>query len=100
MKKIIIIILVVLIIIAASVFWYCHPTHPSFNDKYVIGSTAETIIKKYGEPYSSTEDTVIYMIRDDTPELIMGYDNSLWYVIELENSIAVNVYLRKGYLGG
>ena len=41
-----------------------------------------------------------YMIRDDTPEWIMGYDNSLWYEIYFEDGVAVEVALRKGYLGG
>ncbi len=91
---------VAVIALAASVFWYCHPTHYSFNDRYVIGTSMQKIIDRYGEPHSTTENTVTYMIHDDTPELIMGKDNSVWYVIEFENGIAVNVYLREGYIGG
>ncbi len=86
--------------VAAGAFVYRHPTHYSFVDSYVIGQPIQKIIDRYGEPYSITENTIIYMIRDDTPELIMGYDNSLWYVIEVEDGIPVRVYLREGYPGG
>ena len=40
------------------------------------------------------------MIRDNTPELIMSYDNSLWYKIYFEDGKAVRVNLREGYIGG
>lgn len=40
------------------------------------------------------------MIRDNTSELIMSYDNSLWYEIYFENGVAAEVKLREGYVGG
>ena len=42
----------------------------------------------------------VNMIRDNTPEWIMSYDYSLWYEIYFENGVAVEVKLRKGYIGG
>ncbi len=86
--------------IFVGVFWYHHPTYYRFNDRYIIDNTKDHIIEKYGEPHSAGEKTITYMIRDNTPDLIMSYDNSLWYVIDFEDDVAVNVYLRKGYVGG
>ena len=109
MKKNIIIILVSVVLIVVAficVFKYYHPTHFAYNDRFIIGNTQEKIIEKYGEFYgTSTNDDGeitygVYMIRDNTPELIMGYDDSLRYEVYFENGIAVKVELRKGYIGG
>ncbi len=107
-KKIIIILVSVVLLIVAfiCVFKYYHPTHFAYNDRFIIGNTQEKIIEKYGEFYgTSTNDDGeitygVYMIRDNTPELIMGYDDSLWYEVYFENGIAVKVDLREGYIGG
>ncbi len=102
MKKTIAIIssILILLVVSVGIFRYCHPTHYSFNDRYVIGKPVQKIIDRYGAPYSTTENTITYMIRDNTPEWVMGYDNSLWYVIEIEDGAAVNVYLRESNIGG
>ena len=92
--------IVSLLVIGVSTFWYFHPTHFAYNDRFVLGSTKAQIQERYGSFYSEGTKICTYMIRDDTPELIMGYDNSLWYEIYFENGIAVSVDLRKGYLGG
>lgn len=107
-KKIIIIAAIVIFIIVAfvGVFKYYHPTHFAYNDRFIIGNTQEKIEEKYGEfsgvrKNNDSEITCgIYMIRDNTPELIMGYDNSLWYEIYFEEGVAVKVKLREGYIGG
>ena len=109
MKKKIIIILVICILIVVAficVFKYYHPTHFLYNDIFIIGNTQQKIIEKYGEfeeIHISNDGEItygVYMIRDNTPELIMSYDDSLWYEIYFENGIAVKVELRKGYIGG
>lgn len=109
MKKKIIIILssVVLLVVAfICVFKYYHPTHFAYNDRFIIGNTQEKIEEKYGEFYNihkndNGEITCgTYMIRDNTPEWIMGYDDSLWYEIYFEDGVAVKVQLREGYIGG
>ena len=108
MKKKIIIILASVVLIAAfiCIFKYYHPTYFAYNDRFIIGNTQEKIIEKYGEfneirTNDSEEITCgVYMIRDNTPELVMGYDNSLWYEIYFEEGKAVKVKLREGYIGG
>ena len=107
-KKIIIILVGVVLIVVAfiCVFKYYHPTHFAYNDRFIIGNSQEKIIEKYGEFYgTSTNDDGeitygVYMIRENTPELIMSYDNSLWYEIYFENGTAVKVNLLKGWYGG
>ena len=83
--------IVSLLVIGVSTFWYFHPTHFAYNDRFVLGSTKAQIQERYGAFYSEGTKICTYMIRDDTPELIMGYDNSLWYEIYFENGIAVNI---------
>lgn len=107
-KKMIIILAFVVVIIVAfiCVFKYYHPTHFAYNDRFIIGNTQERIEEKYGKFYSISKNSDleitcgIYMIRDNTPEWIMSYDNSLWYEIYFEDGIAVKVKLREGYMGG
>ena len=109
MKKKIILTAAILILIIATfigVFKYYHPTHFAYNDRFIIGNTQEKIVEKYGEFYGTRTNNDgaitrgVYMIRDNTPELIMGYDNSLWYEIYFEEGVAVKVKLREGYIGG
>lgn len=95
------------LIVSISIYWCYHPTHYKFNDRYIIGSTAEEITDRYGDfsrkwVNEETKEltTAFYMIRDNTPEMIMGYDNSLWYEIHFEDGIAVKVRLQKGWYGG
>jgi hypothetical protein len=82
------------------------PTHFLFDDRFVLGSTQEQIVEKYGAFNSVMQnengDLVrgAYMIHDDTPEWIMSYDDSLWYDVYFENGVAVEVRLREGYIGG
>ena len=107
-KKIILTAAILILIIAAfiGVFKYYHPTHFAYNDRFIIGKTQEKIVEKYGEFYGTRTNNDgaitrgVYMIRDNTPELIMGYDNSLWYEIYFEEGVAVKVKLREGYIGG
>ena len=95
-----------ILLVAVCAFCYCHPTHYSYNDRFVIGSTKENIVDRYGAFYEEEMDQsgalyrAVYQIRDNTPELIMGYDDSLWYEVYFENEIAVRVELRRGYIGG
>ena len=97
---------VVVFVFLIGTFKYYHPTHHKFNDRFVIGSTEEKIVDKYGVFSNSHYNEAgkitygTYMIRDNTPELIMSYDNSLWYEIYFENGIAVKVRLQEGRRGG
>ena len=109
MKRKIFVILVSCIIIAVAfvcIFKYYHPTHFAYNDRFIIGNTQEKIEEKYGgftETRTNKDGEItygVYMIRDNTPEWIMGYDDSLWYEIYFENGVAVAVRLREGYIGG
>ncbi len=102
MKKSILIIAAVLVLTAASIgiFWWYHPTHISFNDRFVLGNTMDNIIERYGQPYTSTVTSLTYKVRDNTPELFMSYDDSLWYVVTFEGGIASEVTLREGTPGG
>lgn len=94
------------LVASAFVFYYYHPTHYSFNDKFVIGNTPENIETKYGEFYRADKNKngeisyATYMIYDDTPDFFMGYDDSLWYDIYFENGTAIEVELREGYPAG
>ncbi|MBE6903970.1 MAG: hypothetical protein E7480_05125 [Ruminococcaceae bacterium] len=108
-KKIIItsIITIIILVLAIGIYWYCHLTHYKFNDRFIIGSSAEEIVDKYGgfskqwvDDKTGELTRAFYMIRENTPELIMSYDNSLWYEIYFENGIAVKVNLLEGWYGG
>ena len=95
-----------LLVLSVDIFHYYHPTHYKFNDRFVIGKTEEDIVERYGEFAKSRRNESgeitygTYMIRDKTPELIMSYDNSLWYEVYFENEIAKEIRLKEGWYGG
>ena len=102
----VILILICVLLLCGGLFRYLHPTHYAYNDRFVLGNTKEAIITRYGEftrEYTDNTDALIkaeYQIRDNTPELIMSYDNSLWYAIYFQDGVAAKVSLREGYIGG
>ena len=92
--------------LTVGVYWYFHPTHYKFNDRAILGSTEGEILAKYDAFSKEARDAdgniqyAAYQLRENTPELIMSYDNSLWYEIYFENGVAVKVRLQKGWYGG
>jgi len=107
-KRIISVILALLcvLLVCGGIFWYLHPTHFAYNDRFILGNVTEEIVDRYGvftREHKGDSGTLVkaeYRIRDNTPELIMSYDNSLWYEIYFQDGVAVKVALREGYIGG
>ena len=97
---------VLIVVTAVSLFKYNYPTHYPYKDREIIGCTPEEIEAKYGEFWSqSTDDSgtvtfAKYMIRENTPDLIMSKDDSLWYHIYFKDGVAVRVKLQEGHPGG
>ena len=97
---------IILLVLSIGIFRYYHPTHYKFNDRFIIGKSEADIIERYGEFTKSRRNEAgeitygTYMIRDNTPELIMSYDNSLWYEVYFENGIAKEIRLQEGRQGG
>lgn len=95
-----------ILIFSIGIFWYYHPTHIQFNDRFILGNTEQNIVDKYGAFFSISRNASgeitrgVYQIRENTPELIMSYDNSLWYEIYFLDGIAVEVRLQEGWYGG
>lgn len=106
-KKVLIIVTCVIalagVVTSICIYRHYHPTHWRYNDGFIIGSTEKQIVEKYGEfdgQKGSSGNVKSYMIRDNTPELIMSKDDSLWYDITFKDGVAVKVELREGYIGG
>ena len=90
------------LVLSIGIYWYFHPTHYKFNDRFIIGNTKEKIIEKYGEfDYSKYNDTGNYLYAEyvashyDHPKYLPGFTRK-WYVIEFENDVATNVEIREG----
>ena len=105
-KKIIIAIssfTVVIALIVSSVFVFRHyyPTHYPYDDGFIIGSTEEEIVEKYGEfdrqsgPYiPNTNYYKSYLIHEASGDIIFGSDYNTFYRIHFKNGIAQSVDLR------
>ncbi len=95
-----------IVVTAVSLFEYTYPTYYPYKDREIIGSTPEEIEEKYGEFWALYRDEenaptfAKYMIRDNTPDLIMSKDDSLWYHIYFKDGVAVEVKLQEGWPGG
>lgn len=92
--------------LVAGIYWYYHPTHYAFNDRFILDSTEDQIVERYGafsKERRNADGTLAYgayVVRDNTPELIMSYDDSLWYEIYFKNGVAYMVRLQEGQYGG
>lgn len=97
---------VLIVVTSVILFNHTYPTHYPYKDREIIGSTPEEIEAKYGEFWAvrCNEENVPtfaeYMIRENTPDLIMSKDDSLWYHIYFKDGVAVSVRLQKGRPGG
>lgn len=97
---------VLIVVTAVSLWGYTYPTYYPYKDREIIGSTPEEIEDKYGEFWALYRDEenaptfAKYMIRENTPDLIMSKDDSLWYHIYFKDGVAVKVKLQEGYPGG
>ena len=92
----------VVLVLSIGVFWYLHPTHYKFNDRFIIGNTKEKIIEKYGEfAYSKYDESGVYLYAEyvashyNHPTYLLGFTRK-WYVIEFENDVATKVGIREG----
>ena len=97
---------VLVVATAIGLFHYTYPTSYPYKDREIIGCTPEEIEAKYGAFWAqSTDDSgtvtfAKYMIRENTPDLIMSKDDSLWYHIYFKDGVAVRVKLQEGHPGG
>ncbi len=97
---------VAVLVLSIGLFWYFHPTHYKFNDRFIIGNTEEKIVEKYGEFVYTKEDEngeLIYgeyvASDDNVPKYTQGFSRK-WFVVEFEEGIAVDTSIRSGIYGG
>ncbi len=99
--KKIIVIAVLSILIVLSSYWYTHPTHYRFCDKFIIGNTADKIEEKYGK-FSRTFkndatgeiSTSAYLVKK-ADYSFKGSGTPQFYIISFdENDIAYKVSLE------
>lgn len=93
-------VIIALIVSSVFVFRHYYSTHYPYDDSFIIGSTEEEIIEKYGEfdrqSGSYKPDTVYsksYLIHEPSGDLIFGSDYYTWYEIDFVNGTAQNVDL-------
>ncbi len=106
-KKIIIVCIsiVLVVVISIGVYWYYHPTHYKYNDRFIIGSNVSQIVDKYGEfdiVFDNLDKTKFsggYLVK---PERVgfLGTDWPEYYMILFENDIAIKVEIEIGGWGG
>ena len=104
-----VVILIAVIAICIWQFRITHPTHPKFNDKFILGSTAEEIIDRYGDfyVYSSQESitgeitaTGIYKAQEKISSWIFYRSDAYYYIHFDKDGKAFKVYLEEGWPGG
>ncbi len=88
-------------------FWYLHPTHYRYNDKFIIGSSVNEVIERYGD-----FDKVFYTDESENdigwggyivvPAKVgfLGTSFPKYYMIEFRNGKAVRVSIEIGGWGG
>lgn len=94
------------LVITVGIYWYYHPTHYKFNDRFIIGNTEENIVEKYGEfAYREHGENGVTLYGEyvashyEHPTYVHGFSRK-WYVIEFENGIATKIEIREGTYKG
>lgn len=89
-----------------SFFWYFHPTHYKYNDRFIVGRSAKQIVERYGEfdkVFYSDEGTEISAAGYVTEPAKVGFLGTSWpkyYMIRFSEGIAVSVEIESGGWGG
>ncbi len=106
-KVLVVLITVVMIGFFIAWFWYYHPTHYRYNDRFVIGNSINAITERYGEFdkifYKHESENEIshggYIVKP--PEVgLWGTDPEKYYMIKFEDGKAVSVSIEEGGWGG
>jgi len=98
---------VLIIITFIGRYWYLHPTHYKYSDRFIIGKSVSQIVERYGEfdrvVYTDESKTMIswggYVIQ---PERVGFFGTSYpkYYSISFEDGKAVSVSIEVGGWGG
>jgi len=104
-----IIMLILIISLFIGCYWYYHPTHFKYNDRFVVGNSVSAIAERYGEFdkifYKDLHDSKSgissggYMV-EPRKQGFLGTDWAKYYMIRFVNGKAVSVRIEEGNWGG
>jgi hypothetical protein len=96
-----------IIITTIGTYWYFHPTHYKYNDRFIIGKSISQIVKRYGEFdrvfYTDLSETVIHSGLYLVKPTVVGFMGTSWpeyYTIIFEDGKAIKVLIEIGGWGG
>ncbi|NTW96673.1 MAG: hypothetical protein HGB31_08655 [Erysipelotrichaceae bacterium] len=96
-----------ILLIVGGFYWYDHPTHFKYNDRFIIGNQVSSIIDKYGKFdkifYVEDSTTEIYSagyIVEDAKVSFFGTSIEKYYMIYFKDGIAISVVIMIGGWGG
>lgn len=96
----------ILLLTLIAIYWYNHPTCYLYEDRWIIGKTADEIIERYGEFDSNTPLLTNgyrggYLVRRDSTDWWGDHIYPMFYHIYFdENGIAYKVSLKEMGIGG
>ena len=105
--KRIIITLIVSMLLIGGVFWYYHPTHYKYNDRFIIGSSIEEITSEYGDFdkifYTDSSNSTIsgagYLVQQEK-QGYLGTSPEKYYMIVFDSTgKAISVSIGAGWGG-
>lgn len=80
-----------LLLSVCAAYFVSHKTCPKYNDWWIIGSSYEEIVEKYGEfDYNNGSTKGYYLGKDKSPIMNSGQDMYYWIDFD-ENGIATKV---------
>lgn len=100
--------IIISVMLIVGVFWYYHPTHYKFNDRFIIGSSIEEITSEYGTFdkvfYTDTDNKTIraagYLVEDEKIGFL-GTSLEKYYMIVFDaTGKAIKVSVEEGNWGG
>ena len=101
-------IFIIITSLIGGIFWYYHPTHYKYNDRFIVGSSIDQIIAKYGDFdkvfYADSENKTVnsagYLVQPEKKGFL-GTSWEKYYMIVFDaTGKAINVSIEVGSWGG
>lgn len=101
-------IVIIISSLIGGLFWYYHPTHYQYNDRFIVGRSLEQITLRYGEFdkvfYADSENKIVnaagYLVQQEK-QGFLGTSWKKYYMIVFDSTgIAVSVSIEVGSWGG
>jgi len=101
------VIIALILITVIGPYWYYHPTHYKYNDRFILGNRIAQIVERYGAFekifYRDESESEIHSagyVVEPAKTGFLGTSYPKYYMITFNDGIAISVRIEIGGWGG